>query len=86
MDLAKFFDRVNHDCDGAIVAADRGCRVLGLIRRYLVAEGDGRRCGGGATRGRRSRPAVALLANVLLDEVDKALEQRARVRAAMPTT
>lgn len=78
VDLAKFFDRVNHDVLLERLSrriADR--RVLGLIRRYLVAgimvdgvvveRHEGTPQGG---------PLSPLLANVLLDEVDKALEQR----------
>jgi RNA-directed DNA polymerase len=78
VDLEKFFDRVNHDVlmgrlDKRI--ADR--RVLGLIRRYLTA---GMMAGGvvmdrheGTPQG---GPLSPLLANVLLDEVDKELEKR----------
>ena len=78
VDLAKFFDRVNHD-----VLMERlsrriaDGRVLGLIRRYLVAgvlaEGVVVERHGGTPQG---GPLSPLLANVLLDEVDKALEKR----------
>jgi group II intron reverse transcriptase/maturase len=78
VDLAKFFDRVNHD-----VLLERlsrriaDGRVLRLIRRYLVAGimADGvvvERHEGTPQGG----PLSPLLANVLLDEVDKELEQR----------
>ena len=78
VDLAKFFDRVNHDVLMERLSrriADR--RVLGLIRRYLVAGvlADGvvvERHEGTPQGG----PLSPLLANVLLDEVDKALEKR----------
>ena len=78
VDLAKFFDRVNHD-----VLMERlsrrivDGRALGLIRRYLVAgvmvDGVVAERHEGTPQG---GPLSPLLANVLLDEVDKALEKR----------
>ena len=78
VDLSKFFDRVNHD-----ILIDRLKRriddagVIRLIRAYLNA---GIMDGGvvvdrhlGTPQG---GPLSPLLANVLLDEVDKALEAR----------
>ena len=78
VDLEKFFDRVNHD-----ILMHRLARriddksVLRLIRRYLAA---GAMDGGvvierheGTPQG---GPLSPLLANVLLDEVDRALERR----------
>lgn len=78
VDLAKFFDRVNHDVLMGRLAkriADR--RLLGLIRRYLAAGilADGvviERYEGTPQGG----PLSPLLANVLLDEVDRELERR----------
>lgn len=78
VDLEKFFDRVNHDVLMGKLAkriADR--RVLGLIRQYLDA---GIMANGVVTERREGTPQGGplspLLANVLLDEVDKELEKR----------
>jgi RNA-directed DNA polymerase len=83
VDLAKFFDRVNHDVLMERLSrriADR--RALRLIRRYLTAGvlADGVVVGRheGTPQG---GPLSPLLANVLLDEVDQALEQRGLVFA-----
>jgi group II intron reverse transcriptase/maturase len=78
MDLEKFFDKVNHDMLMARVArkvADKP--VLDLIRRFLVsgvllngvvlASDEGTPQGG---------PLSPLLANILLDDLDKELTQR----------
>ena len=78
VDLEKFFDRVNHDVlMGKLAGRMADKRVLGLIRRYLEA---GILAGGvvierheGTPQG---GPLSPLLANVLLDEVDKELERR----------
>lgn len=78
LDVEKFFDRVNHDMLMARVAWKvRDKRVLKLIRRYLnagvllngvvVASEEGTPQGG---------PLSPLLANVLLDDLDKELEKR----------
>jgi len=78
VDLEKFFDRVNHDILMGRLAkriADR--RVLRLIRRYLnagvLANGVVIERHEGTPQG---GPLSPLLANVLLDEVDKELERR----------
>ncbi len=78
VDLEKFFDRVNHDVlMGKLDKRIEDRRMLGLIRRYLdagilangvvVERHEGTPQGG---------PLSPLLANVLLDEVDKELEKR----------
>lgn len=78
VDLERFFDRVNHDVLMERLArkiADR--RLLRLIRRYLEA---GVMANGVATERHEGTPQGGplspLLANVLLDEVDKELEKR----------
>jgi RNA-directed DNA polymerase len=78
MDLEKFFDRVNHDVLMARLArrvADK--RVLLLLRRYLQAG----IMEGGVVSPRsegtpQGGPLSPLLSNVLLDDLDKELEQR----------
>lgn len=78
VDLEKFFDRVNHDIlMSKLSKRIRDKRVVGLIRRYLTAGmmADGvvvERVEGTPQGG----PLSPLLANVLLDEVDKELEKR----------
>jgi group II intron reverse transcriptase/maturase len=78
VDLEKFFDRVNHN-----IPIDRlrkrvaGAGVIRLVRAYLT----GGIMDGGVLMARsegtpQGGPLSPLLANVLLDEVDKELEQR----------
>jgi RNA-directed DNA polymerase len=78
VDLEKFFDRVNHDVlMGKLAKRIEDRRVLRLIRRYLeagtLAEGVAAERHEGTPQG---GPLSPLLANVLLDEVDKELEKR----------
>src|SRR4029077_1458107 len=78
VDLETFFDRVCHDgLMGRLEKRIGDKRMLGRIRRYLEA--------GIMTNGvvmerhegtPQGGPLSPLLANVLLDEVDKALEKR----------
>ena len=78
IDLAKFFDRVNHDILMARLArqvADK--RLLRIVRRFLEAgmmteETCIRRSEGTPQGGPLSR----LLANLLLDDLDQELERR----------
>jgi RNA-directed DNA polymerase len=78
LDLAKFFDNVRHDILMARVARGVGDkRLLALIGRYLRA---------GVRIGERFEPSELgtpqggplspLLANILLDDLDRELEQR----------
>lgn len=78
LDLAQFFDRVNHDVLMGLLArriTDR--RILTLIRRYLRAG----MLEGGLVSPRREGtpqggPLSPLLSNVLLTELDRELERR----------
>jgi group II intron reverse transcriptase/maturase len=78
VDLEKFFDRVNHDVlMGRLAKRIEDTRLLRLIRRYLeagmMADGVVMERREGAPQG---GPLSPLLANVLLDEVDRELEKR----------
>jgi RNA-directed DNA polymerase len=78
LDLEKFFDRVNHDILMARLARHSGDkRLLKIVRRFLEAGmmQDGvcvRRFEGTPQGG----PLSPLLANLLLDDLDKMLEAR----------
>ena len=88
VDLAKFFDRVNHDVRMERLSRQIGDpRVLGLIRRYLVAG----IMANGITAERhegtpQGGPLSPLLANVLLDEVDRNWSGEVSCSHATPTT
>jgi RNA-directed DNA polymerase len=78
IDLAKFFDRVNHDILMARVARQvKDARVLKLIRRYLEA---GLMRDGMAPARREGTPQGGplspLLSNILLTDWDRELERR----------
>jgi RNA-directed DNA polymerase len=86
MDSDQFFDRVNHDKLMGMLAkriADK--RTLKLIRSYLnsgIMEG-------GATSVRtegvpQGSPLSPLLSNIVLDALDKELENRGHRLYAMP--
>jgi len=77
-DLSKFFDTVNHNLLMRCVAKRvKDERVLKLIRKYLQAEvyddGLSTKVRMGVPQG---GPLSPLLANILLDELDKELERR----------
>ena len=78
VDLERFFDRVNHDVlMGKLQNRIGDPRVLRIIRRYLeagiMADGVVMERQEGTPQG---GPLSPLLANVLLDDVDKDLERR----------
>ena len=78
LDLEKFFDRVNHDVLlGRLAKRSGDPRVLRVIRRYLevgvLADGVVIERHEGTPQG---GPLSPLLANILLDELDRELERR----------
>ena len=78
MDLSKFFDKVNHDILMVRVARKvKDRRVLKLIGKYLragvVVNGRLQSTPEGVPQG---GPLSPLLANIMLDDLDKELEKR----------
>jgi RNA-directed DNA polymerase len=88
VDLEKFFDRVNHDVLMARLAKRVGDkRLLRVIRRYLeagvLADGVVVERHEGTPQG---GPLSPLLANVLLDEVDRCWSGAVTALCATPMT
>ena len=78
LDIASFFDRVNHDAlMGRLARRVSDKRILVLVRRYLEAgvliEGVKVRTEEGTPQG---GPLSPLLANILLDDLDRELARR----------
>lgn len=78
IDLSKFFDRINHDRLiqrlKAHIDDTRVLRLIGMILRSgVMIEGIKMPTGEGSVQG---SPLSPLLSNVVLDELDKELEQR----------
>jgi RNA-directed DNA polymerase len=78
MDLAKFFDEINHDkLMSKIAKTVKDKKLLLLIRRYLQAgvmsSGLARASEKGTPQG---GPLSPLLSNIVLDDLDKELERR----------
>ena len=78
LDLAKFFDRVNHDILMSRVARKvKDGRVLKLIRRYLEAGMMSEGVVSARTEGTpQGGPLSPLLSNILLTDLDRELERR----------
>lgn len=86
VNLAQFFDRVNHDVlMGRLAKRIGDKRLLRLIRRYLeagvLADGVVLERYEGTPQG---GPLSPLLANILLDEVDQELERRGHAITRSP--
>lgn len=78
IDLEKFFDKVNHDrLMGALAKRIKDKRLLKLIRKYLksgiMIDGIVTTSEEGTPQG---GPLSPLLSNIVLDELDKELEER----------
>jgi RNA-directed DNA polymerase len=78
VDLSKFFDRVNHDLLMSLVGRKvRDKRLLRLIARYLRAGiMDGQQLIESREGVPQGGPLSPLLANIMLDPLDKELERR----------
>lgn len=78
IDLSKFFDRVNHDLLMTLLGRKiRDKKLLKLIGRYLRAGVmDGNILSASIEGVPQGGPLSPLLSNIMLDELDKELEQR----------
>lgn len=78
MDLAKFFDEVNHDkLMSKIAKKVKDKKLLLLIRRYLQAGVMENGLVKGSDKGTpQGSPLSPLLSNIVLDDLDKELEKR----------
>lgn len=78
IDLEKFFDKVNHDKLMSIIAREiKDKRVLKLIRAFLTAGIMDKGCCIKSEIGTpQGGPLSPLLANIMLDGLDKELERR----------
>jgi RNA-directed DNA polymerase len=78
IDLEKFFDRVNHDKLMSLLKRRiKDVRILKLINRYLRSGSMSNDIWEMSVKGTpQGSPLSPLLANILLDELDKELERR----------
>ena len=78
VDLSKFFDRVNHDLLMTMLGRKvKDKRLLKLIKRYLRAGFVDNQLVGESREGvPQGGPLSPLLANIMLDPLDKELERR----------
>ncbi|WP_293267913.1 reverse transcriptase domain-containing protein, partial [Neptunomonas sp.] len=78
VDLSKFFDRVNHDLLMTLLGRKvKDKRLLRLISRYLLAGFIDNQLFSESREGvPQGGPLSPLLANIILDPLDKALEKR----------
>jgi RNA-directed DNA polymerase len=77
LDLSKFFDRINHDIlmnrISRQIKDKRVLRLIGNVRAGVMENGRHKKTTIGVPQG---GPLSPLLANILLDDLDKELEKR----------